>query len=129
MKMLTSTKLWKRLLFLLAAMSMFATSHVAMAQMTPGKWDGIIGKDVLNYQGIKLGTVADSVLDVENGRFVGMLVRSRTWLGLGGHTVLVPSGAIRELDSSRNLYVNMTKARFRQAPAMKLSKEMGPPPA
>jgi len=129
MKLFTPANLWKQFLILLAAVSLSATSHVATARMTSGKWDGIIGKDVLNYQGIKLGTVADSVLDVENGRFVGMLVRSRTWLGLGGRTVLVPAGAIRELDGTRNLYVNMTKARFRQAPAMELSKVQGPPSA
>lgn len=129
MKKLKLVPFCKRLLFLITTTFLLVTPRAAVAQMTLGKWDGIIGKNVLSYQGIKLGTVEDSVMDLENGRFVGLLVKSRTWLGLGGHTLLVPSGALREVDQSGNLYLNMTKAKFRQAPAMELSKGEGPPSA
>jgi sporulation protein YlmC with PRC-barrel domain len=95
---------------------------------TVGKWDEIVGKRVIDNQGASLGRVTDTVIDLENGRYVGVLVESTGFLGLGGHSIIVPPSALIN-KGRRTVRVNMDAARFRAAPSFAMSKQVGPPQA
>jgi len=96
---------------------------------TSGKWDELIGKKVLNYEGDTLGYVTGSAVDLERGRYVGMLVSFGGFLGIGEKTKIVPPGALVDAEMARSLLLNMSPTRFHDAPTFKLSGEVGPPSA
>ena len=97
------------------------------AQMSEGYWDEIVGKKVVNPQGVTLGHVADSVLDIEHGRYVGMLVTYGGFLGIGQQHKIVPPGAFKDTGVRRTLSLDMDKATFRNAPTFVMSAKVGPP--
>jgi sporulation protein YlmC with PRC-barrel domain len=92
-----------------------------------GVWDEIVGKRVVNYQGETLGHIKDSVVDVEHGRYVGMLVSYGGFLGIGAKTKIVPPNALKDDGRGRSLQLDMDKVRFQNAPTFALSKRLGPP--
>lgn len=97
------------------------------AQATSGQWDEIVGKEIRNNQGVLLGRVRDSAVDLEHGRFVGMIVSYGGFLGIGEKSVIIPPDALRDDGTPRTLFLNMDKKTFRQAPTFLLSKDVGPP--
>ena len=96
-------------------------------QAREGRWDGIVGKKVLNHQGATLGYVQDSVIDLEHGRYVGMLVVYGGFLGIGQQAKVVPPGALSDRGVPRTLFLDMDEATFRNAPTFKMSPKVGPP--
>lgn len=93
-----------------------------------GRWDDIVGKRVVNHQGVTLGRIQDSVIDLEHGRYVGMLVSYGGILGIGKQTKIVPPNALTDDGSGRTLQLNMDRERFRNAPTFPMSRKLGPPP-
>ena len=97
------------------------------AQATSGQWDEIVGKEIRNNQGVLLGRVRDSAVDLEHGRFVGMVVTYGGFIGIGEKSVIIPPDALRDDGTPRTLFLNMDEKTFRQAPTFKLSEDVGPP--
>lgn len=114
-----------RLILALTILS-FAYPIPAVLSQSIGKWDEIVGKRVIDSQGISLGRVTDTVIDLEHGRYVGVLVESSGFLGLGGHSTIVPPSALHN-EGRRTVRVNMDATRFRSAPSFAMSKNVGPP--
>ncbi len=82
----------------------------------------IIGLDVNDSQGQRLGRVKELALDLENARIVEVIVSSGGFLGLGRRTSAVPPGAL-VFDSGRAaLRLDMDKANFKAAPSFAMSK-------
>lgn len=99
----------------------------AFAQVTTGQWDEVVRKDIRNNQGVLLGRVKDSAVDLEHGRFVGILVSFGGFAGIGERTVIIPPGALRDDGTPRTLFLDMDAKTLRNAPTFKLSKKVGPP--
>lgn len=97
------------------------------AQVTSGQWDEVVRKEIRNNQGVLLGRVKDTVVDLEHGRFVGMIVSYGGFLGMGEKSVIIPPNALRDDGTPRTLFLNMDKKTFHNAPTFKLSKDVGPP--
>jgi len=95
--------------------------------LTSGNLDEVVGKPVRNYQGEKLGEVSDIALDVEHGRFVGVLIRSGGFLGLWQQELFVPTSALSKDEATKVLYLNMSRDKFKQAPTFAMSRTQGPP--
>jgi sporulation protein YlmC with PRC-barrel domain len=98
------------------------------SQAAEGRWDEIVGKRVVNHQGVTLGRVVDSVIDLEHGRYIGMLVSYGGFLGIGTQKKVVPPGALTDDGSGRTLQLDMDVERFRNAPTFPMSRKLGPPP-
>ncbi|CAN5572826.1 hypothetical protein BH09VER1_BH09VER1_31350 [soil metagenome] len=111
-------------MFVAISFSLLATSGFGQEL---GKWDEVVGKKVANRQGEILGYVRDSVIDLEHGRYVGVLVASGGFLGFGERRQVVPPGALVAEGRGDTLYLDMDKARFRHAPTFQMSQEVGPP--
>lgn len=112
--------------FLLVGLVVSALSP--FSQGAEGRWDEIVGKRVVNHQGVTLGRVTDSVVDLEHGRYVGMLVSYGGFLGIGTQKKVVPPGALTDDGSGRTLQLDMDIERFRSAPTFPMSRKLGPPP-
>ena len=97
------------------------------AQVSTGQWDEVVGKEIRNKQGVLLGRVKDSAVDLERGRYVGMIVSYGGFLGLGQKTVTIPPGALTDDGTPRTLWLDMDEKTFRNAPTFELSKDVGPP--
>ncbi len=113
-------------LLALAALACGLIATPASAQST-GKWNEVVGKKIINRQGVTLGYVSDSAVDLENGRYVGMLVTFGGFLGIGQRTIVVPPGAVVDEGTPGCLTLDMDEARFRQAPTFRMSQTVGPP--
>jgi sporulation protein YlmC with PRC-barrel domain len=116
----------KKILIATALLSLTASS-LLKAQTASGQWDEIVGKTIVNAQGKKLGTVVDSVVDLENGRYLGMVVSTGGFLGLGSKTIIVPPAALQDHGIPHRLHLDMTLEKFRSAPLYELPKTVGPP--
>ncbi|MFZ4776902.1 MAG: BON domain-containing protein [Terrimicrobiaceae bacterium] len=96
------------------------------AQVKTGQWDEVVGKDVRNSKGQLLGEVRDSIVDLENGRYVGMLVGFGGVAGLGEKSRIIPPAALRDDGTPRTLFLDMDVKALGDAPVFELSK-IGPP--
>lgn len=86
----------------------------------------IIGMDVENVSGQVLGRVHDLTIDLENGRLVDVLVVSPSgFLGLGQRFVAVPPGALSHEVAGGNIQLDMSREKFKAAPAMRPSRWNG----
>lgn len=122
----------KGLLLLLFSLLLFGL-HVTSASSSPGnltegRWNEVVGKKVANSQGVTLGYIEDTALDIEHARYVGMIVQYGGFYGIGAKTKLVPPGVFAD-DGSRTLLLDMDEAAFRSAPTCELSGREGPPDA
>ncbi|MEI8310768.1 MAG: BON domain-containing protein [Verrucomicrobiota bacterium] len=99
----------------------------APAQVSAGQWDEVVGKAIKNNQGVLLGRVKDTAVDLERGRYVGMIVSYGGFAGIGEKTVIIPPGALRDDGTPRTLFLDMDEKTFRNAPTFQLSKYVGPP--
>ena len=97
------------------------------AQTKTGQWDEVVGKEIRNNQGVLLGRVKDTAVDLEHGRYVGMIVSSGGLAGIGAKSVIIPPGALRDDGTPRTLFLDMDAKAFQNAPTFDLSKEIGPP--
>ena len=100
----------------------------ADAQMNTGQWDEVVGKDVRNNKGQLLGVIKDTVVDLENGRYVGMVVGFGGFAGIGEKTRIIPPAALRDDGTPRTLFLDMDAKTLGDAPVFELPK-IGPPAA
>ena len=98
----------------------------ADAQVKTGQWDEIVGKDLRNNKGQLLGVIKDSVVDLENGRYVGMVVGVGGFAGIGEKTRIIPPAALRDDGTPRTLFLDMDVKTLGDAPVFDLPK-IGPP--
>lgn len=107
--------------------SLFLTATSLLAQQSVGKWDGVEGKRIANLQEETLGFVSDVALDIENGRYVGVVVPIGGFLGFGVKNIVIPPAVLGTGTGRNTLYLNMDKERFRNAPTFRISRKVGPP--
>ena len=98
-------------------------THVLYAATNSGQWDEVVGKTVYDTAGVKVGTVIDTVVDIEHGRYLGMLVHT----GLFKPSKIVPLLALTKGNKPRSFNLNLSKEEFLKAPTFELSKKVGPP--
>ena len=96
------------------------------AQMKTGQWDEVVGKDVRNSKGQLIGVIRDSVVDLENGRYVGMVVGFGGFAGIGEKTRIIPPAALRDDGTPRTLFLDTDTRSLAEAPVFELPK-VGPP--
>lgn len=96
------------------------------AQVKTGQWDEIVGKDVRNSNGQIVGVVKDSLVDLENGRYVGMVVGIGGFAGIGEKTRIIPPAALRDDGTPRTLFLDANVKTLGDAPVFDLPK-IGPP--
>lgn len=78
--------------------------------------DTLIGDDVINPQGDKLGDIKEIMLDVGRGRIAYAVLSVGGFLGLGDKLFAVPWSALK-LDTDRSCFVlNVDKERLENAP-------------
>jgi sporulation protein YlmC with PRC-barrel domain len=113
---------------LLVFVSCLSAARVS-AQTKSGQWDEVVGKEIRTAKGVRIGTFQDSVVDLENGRYVGMIVSYGGFAGIGEKKVIIPPGALRDDGTPHVLFLDMDEDALRNAPTFELSKEVGPPQA
>jgi hypothetical protein len=96
------------------------------AQMNTGQWDEVVGKDVRNSKGQLLGVIKDTVVDLENGRYIGMVAGFGGFAGIGEKTRIIPPAALRDDGTTRTLFLDMDAKTLADAPVFELPK-IGPP--
>lgn len=82
----------------------------------------LMGKDVKNVQGEKLGGVTDIIVDLAAGRVVAVVISSGGFLGIGNELSIVPPAALRIADGGDSLQLDASKESLRQAPHFKSSE-------
>ncbi|MCX6937298.1 MAG: PRC-barrel domain-containing protein [Verrucomicrobia bacterium] len=119
----------KFLLFLATALGFGALSSLP-AQTTPDEPKLGLEKpanllahiQVENLQGQTLGRISELGVDLVNGRIVEVLVVSGDFLDIGGKITAVPATALIP-DPDRKIYrLDISRADFKAAPAIKLSE-------
>lgn len=103
------------------------TATAGFGQGAKRSWNEIVGKKIVDSQGVEIGVISDTAVDLERGRFFGLVVSYGGFLGIGSNERIVPPGAFSDRGVPNSLQLNMTKSAFRSAPEMKLSRGSGPP--
>ena len=85
------------------------------------KANQLLGKNVVNQQGEKIGDIKDFVVDLESGRILYTLVSSGGLLGVGDHLSAVPPQMFREGEGRNQCVLNVDKEKLQNAP--QFSKE------
>ena len=82
----------------------------------------LVGQDVYNNQGDKIGNVADLVID--NGKTItGVVLSVGGFLGMGDHYVLIdPSSMVLSDKNGRHGVVDTNKDNLKNAPAFTYKK-------
>ena len=86
------------------------------------KASDLIGLEVKNYQGEKLGKVDDLAVDLETGRIVQVILSSGGFLGVGDALVAVPPGALHCDAADKVIHLNADKEKLKDAPRFEMSK-------
>jgi sporulation protein YlmC with PRC-barrel domain len=86
------------------------------------KASDLIGMDVQNYEGEKLGKVDDLALDVETGRIVQVILSTGGFIGIGDALHAVPPGALHHDAVNKVIHLNADKETLKAAPKFKMSK-------
>lgn len=108
--------------------ALFAAISLPCHADAPGnRWDEIVGKRVYNRKGESLGHVSGAAVDIENGRYVGMLVSFGGVLSIGGTTKVLPPSVLVDDGKPGTLYLDMDKEKFQNAPTFEMSDKVGPP--
>ena len=108
-------------------MAFFIPAKICQADETSNRWDEIVGKRVYNRQNEFLGNVGSAVVDIENGRYVGMLVSYGGVLSIGQTTKVIPPGALVDDGKPATLYLDMDVNKFRNAPTFDVSERVSIP--
>ncbi len=82
----------------------------------------IIGMEVKNNQGDKLGKVSDIALDLEAGRVVQVILSTGGFLGMGGALVALPPGALHRDTTNGYLHLDASQEMLKAAPKFEASK-------
>jgi sporulation protein YlmC with PRC-barrel domain len=80
------------------------------------KASDLIGMEVNNYQGDKLGKVDDLALDVETGRIVQVILSTGGFVGIGDTLHAVPPGALHHDVANKVIHLNADKETLKAAP-------------
>ena len=102
-----------------------ATATIHYVTVTPADImsSKLVGQDVYNNQGDKLGDVADLVID--NGKTItGIVLSVGGFLGMGEHYVLIdPSSMVLSDKNGLHGVVDTSKDNLKNAPAFKYTKK------
>jgi len=110
------------------ALAFFAAIPLpCLADAPANRWDEIVGKRVYNRKGERLGHVSGAAVDIENGRYVGMLVSFGGVLSIGQTTKALPPNVLVDDGKPETLYLDMDKEKFQNAPTFEMSDKVGPP--
>lgn len=82
----------------------------------------LMGRDVKNPAGEKLGEVKDLIVDTGNGRVEYAVLSFGGFLGLGDKLFAYPANAFRAAADSDELVLNVDKERLRKAPGFDKDK-------
>lgn len=85
------------------------------------KASDLIGLEVKNYEGEKLGTVDDFAVDLETGRIVQVVLSTGGFLGLAVMMVPVPPGALHHNVANKVIYLKSDKEKLKAAPRYGMS--------
>lgn len=95
-------------------------SEVPTAKLMPTtKTSELMGKNVKNLQGEKIGDVTDIIVDLAASRVVAVIISSGGFLGVGDELSIVPPAALRFVDGSDHLQLDVSKETLSQAPRFK----------
>ena len=86
------------------------------------KASDLIGMEIKNYQGEKLGKVNDLAVDVESGRLVQVIVSTGGVLGVGDTLYAVPPGALHHDMANKVIHLDTTKEKLATSPKFEMSK-------
>ncbi len=86
------------------------------------KASDLIGMEVKNYQGEKLGKVDDLAVDVESGRIVQVILSTGGVAGIGDTLHAVPPGALHHDVAKKVVHLDADKAKLTAAPKFEMSK-------
>lgn len=86
------------------------------------KASDLIGMEVNNYQGDKLGKVDDLALDVETGRIVQVILSTGGFVGIGDTLHAVPPGALHHDVANKVVHLNADKETLKAAPRFEQMK-------
>jgi sporulation protein YlmC with PRC-barrel domain len=86
------------------------------------KASDIIGMAVKNYQGEKLGKVADLTVDVESGRIVQVIISTGGFLGIDKTLTPVPPEALQHEAGQKILQLDASTEKFNAAPKCETAK-------
>jgi hyperosmotically inducible protein len=89
---------------------------------SPVKASEIIGKQVTDAGGQKLGKVDELAVDVESGRVSLVLLNVGGVLGVGGKTVAIPPRAFADDPMSKSLRLDIDKNKISAAPEFDMAK-------
>jgi sporulation protein YlmC with PRC-barrel domain len=81
----------------------------------------IIGTEIVDSSGQKLGKVEDLAIDLRNGRIVEVIIATGGILSIDEHYSAVPPELLAVDPAEKTLKLNGDKERFQRAPAFKIS--------
>ncbi len=81
----------------------------------------IIGMEVKDSSGQKIGKVKDMAVDLRNGRILEVIVATGGFLGMDEECSAAPPELFTRDPAKKTLHLNVTKARFQSAPPFKFS--------
>lgn len=84
--------------------------------------DEIVGMDVVDATGNKIGTVDNVVLD-KSGQLSGLVLSAGEILGLGGKTVAISWQDVAAVENAEAITVNLTEEQLAAAPEFRTKKE------
>lgn len=76
----------------------------------------LIGKDVKNIQGEKVGDVKDIIMDLSASRVVAVIISSGGFLGKDNELSIVPTAALQFVEGGHHLQLDVSKETLSQAP-------------
>ena len=80
------------------------------------KASGLIGMEVRNSQGEKLGEIKDLVLDVNSGKVSYAVLAVGGFLGIGEKLIALPPSALKAAQDQSHLTLDADKSRIQAAP-------------
>ena len=82
----------------------------------------VIGMEVKNYQGEKLGKVDDLAVDVESGRIVQVILSTGGFLGIGDTLTAVPPSCLHQDTANKVIHLDASPEKLKAAPRFDMSK-------
>jgi sporulation protein YlmC with PRC-barrel domain len=86
------------------------------------KASDLVGMEVQNYEGKKLGKVDDLAVDLETGRIVQVILSTGGFLGMSVMLVPVPPGALQHDAARKVIHLKADKSKLEAAPWYGMSK-------
>jgi sporulation protein YlmC with PRC-barrel domain len=80
------------------------------------KGSGVIGMEVKNHLGERVGEIQDIVVDLPSGKISYVVLSVGGFLGIGEKYIAVPPNAFHAADAENQLVLNVDKAKVQAAP-------------